>query len=503
MPDDVEKQLKDAIDKILASSSPKKLIVAGPGAGKTTLFKLLLESAPGDKKSRLVLTFINNLKDDLEKDLGDLAKVFTLHGYCQSLLRRSAKLRGGLTASFRCLPGLASLIKKDWKYLNGTTAPKFVEQMRELASGEDLDFYIARGNYYDAVDFDDSVYRIYQELKAKPEAVEQYELVLIDEYQDFNRLEAGLIELISQRNPIVVAGDDDQALYSQLKGASWEFIRTMHGGGEYEVFELPFCMRCPEVIVESVNDIIIAARALKKLEGRIDKPYFHYAPVKGADSEKYPKIDLVRTTVQRANANYFGRFIDEAIQRIPQNEIEQAAAKGEPAVMIIGSKPYLPQVAEYLVSKGYELEVKDTDIGLDKPQGYGILNEDPDSNLGWRIMLEFETIEVATKYIKEAADKSAKLAAILPQEMKDRVLAEAKAWAHELKNITKEENGAEKTEEKPLRIKLTSFEGAKGLSAQHVFILGLHEDELPRHAENIQDIEICRLLVGLTRTKKK
>src|SRR4051812_39647179 len=100
MPDDVEKQLKDAIDKILASSSPKKLIVAGPGAGKTTLFKLLLEAAPGDEKSRLVLTFINNLKNDLEKDLGDLARVFTLHGYCQSLLRRSADLQGGLTASF-------------------------------------------------------------------------------------------------------------------------------------------------------------------------------------------------------------------------------------------------------------------------------------------------------------------------------------------------------------------------------------------------------------------
>src|ERR1700674_3174326 len=119
MPNDVEKQLKDAIDKILGSKSLKKLIVAGPGAGKTTLFKLLLESTPGDEKSRLVLTFINNLKDDLEPDLSGLATVFTLHGYCQSLLRRNAGLRDGLTGSFRCLPGMASLIKKDWKYLLG------------------------------------------------------------------------------------------------------------------------------------------------------------------------------------------------------------------------------------------------------------------------------------------------------------------------------------------------------------------------------------------------
>ncbi len=132
--------------------------------------------------------------------------------------------------------------------------------MRNLASGEELDFYKTRANYYDAVDFDDSVYRTYQGLKSKPETVEQYDLVLIDEYQDFNRLEARLIDFLAEVSPILIAGDDDQALYSQLKGASWEFIRSLHGDGEYEVFELPFCMRCPEVIVDAVNDIISAAQ---------------------------------------------------------------------------------------------------------------------------------------------------------------------------------------------------------------------------------------------------
>jgi superfamily I DNA/RNA helicase len=52
-------------------------------------------------------------------------------------------------------------------------------------------------------------------------------------------------------------------------------------------------------------------------------------------------------------------------------------------------------------------------------------------------------------------------------------------------------------------IKLTSYEGAKGLSAQHVFLVALHADELPKDADAITDIEICKFLVGLTRTKKK
>ena len=54
-----------------------------------------------------------------------------------------------------------------------------------------------------------------------------------------------------------------------------------------------------------------------------------------------------------------------------------------------------------------------------------------------------------------------------------------------------------------ITIKLTSFEGAKGLSAQHVFLVGLHAGDLPRDQKNIQDLEICKFLVGLTRTKKR
>ena len=42
---DIQAELAAAIDRILASKNPKKLIVAGPGAGKTYLFKELLNAA--------------------------------------------------------------------------------------------------------------------------------------------------------------------------------------------------------------------------------------------------------------------------------------------------------------------------------------------------------------------------------------------------------------------------------------------------------------------------
>jgi len=154
----VQTELKEAVDKVLASKSRKKLVVAGPGAGKTTLFQKLLEAAKGQRANRLVLTFINNLKDDLKYALGDMSQVFTLHSYCQHLLKRHEALRGGLSANFRCFPGLRSIIPTDWMWLRESNAPPFVNLMRNLnCSDEQSAFYTERTNYYDAVDFDDSV----------------------------------------------------------------------------------------------------------------------------------------------------------------------------------------------------------------------------------------------------------------------------------------------------------------------------------------------------------
>ena len=47
---DVKVELRAATDRVLASKSTKKLVVAGPGTGKTYLFRELLKSAPGTLK---------------------------------------------------------------------------------------------------------------------------------------------------------------------------------------------------------------------------------------------------------------------------------------------------------------------------------------------------------------------------------------------------------------------------------------------------------------------
>lgn len=495
----VEDERREATEAILRSDAPRKLVVAGPGTGKTYLFRQLLGRAPGSATNRLVLTFINTLTQDLKTQLGGDAQVQTLHSYCLSALKRKPALRPELTDDFRCQPYLAGLIKEDWVFLRGCEAPEFVAQMRSLDVGEDLDFYLNRGSYYDAVDFDDSVFRVYSGWSADCDQIDEWKLVLIDEFQDFNRLEAGIIDLLATQSPIVIAGDDDQALYSQLRDATWDCIRELHGGGDYEVHRLPFCMRCTEVLVAAVNDVVTRARREGGLDGRIDKPYRYYPPHKGDDSNSYPYIDYVSCSVQRQNANYMGKYIEQQVGRIPDDEIAQAIDSGDVPALVIGQKQYLDQIERHLKESGLAVERRSRSGGkLTREDGLQVLREDSDSNLGWRIVLKFDKPDLVREVVQKTAETGEKLAPQIPEDFRIGVIQEAQDLEED-----GEDGERNETKEDPALIKLVSFEGAKGLSAQHVYVVGVHRNELPRHQQSIQDLEVCKFLVCLTRAQKK
>jgi superfamily I DNA/RNA helicase len=497
-----EAELNAAMERVLRSPSPKKLVVAGPGTGKTSLFRELLASTGGQPDRYVVLTFINNLRDDLEEDLAGLAQVFTLHSFCLGLLHRDATIRAPLSCDFRCLPGLAHLIGEDWRVIKSGDAPQFVSEMRELEEESSIPFYLARGEYYDAVDFDDTVYRVFKGFTSGSAVPDVYNLVLVDEYQDFNRLEAGFIDALAAYSPILIAGDDDQALYSQLRNATWDNIRQLSRDGEFEVFELPYCMRCPKVVVDAVNDVLSRARALHRLDGRIEKPYKYFPPVKRADSAKYPRIALVETSVQRANANYMGRYIATAVAAIPPEEIEEARARSYPAALVIAAQPYRRQIISHLENSGFDVEVRqETTSRLDRDLGLAILQEERDSNLGWRIILDADKPSFLRDAIAGTADNTKRIVDVLPQEYRESVLANVDTY--EPPDESKVDLQPESESPEPLRIRVTSFEGAKGLSAQHVYIAGLHNNELPRDPMAIQDLEICKFVVALTRTRKR
>ena len=105
---------------------------------------------------------------------------------------------------------------------------------------------------------------------------------------------------------------------------------------------------------------------------------------------------------------------------------------------------------------------------------------------------------LAIAAVRDAGNKQ-KIHEVIPQDFKKAILEEVGRFhAPEEKKA-----GEDKKPVEGLTVRLSSFEGAKGMSAQHVFLVGLHAGDLPRDEKNIQDIEICKFLVGLTRTKKR
>jgi superfamily I DNA/RNA helicase len=195
-----------ALDTILDSPAEKKLIVAGPGTGKSYTFKQALERAGGG----VALTFIRALVRDLRVTLAEVAEIVnTFHGFAKYLLHSHPY---GVGADFWYCPPLPTIFARDLTLLGmgALTASDIDSAFQRLDDAEGLITESVRlGNYYNAVGHNDVVYRVIRRFEETPEDIPEYPLVVVDEYQDFNPLETKLIKELERRSRVLIAGDDD------------------------------------------------------------------------------------------------------------------------------------------------------------------------------------------------------------------------------------------------------------------------------------------------------
>ena len=192
------------IEKILNSDASKKLIVAGPGTGKSYLFQQICKHKLEEEESKiLALSFINELVDDLSQDLYQLAEVKTLHSFALSRI-----------------PGEKNMFLRLGSVIEGDYAMAFRKHVdfnhifcNLINTEEDLKFYSKRRKYYNFFSPNCSVYTLIKIFERNEERIPKYSLILIDEFQDFNRLESRLLSFLSKKSPVVIVGDDDQSLY--------------------------------------------------------------------------------------------------------------------------------------------------------------------------------------------------------------------------------------------------------------------------------------------------
>ena len=212
------------------------------------------------------------------------------------------------------------------------------------------------------------------------------------------------------------------------------------------------------------------------------------------------RIKLVKTTVQSNQVNYFGRYIEQQILEIPPEDVREAYEGHFPTVLVIGSSQYLRQIKGHLENSGHPCQAGEGDdpMELRREAALRLLRDDTGSNLGWRILLEIDQPSFSRDVVRRAIVEGSHLIEVIPDDYRLQILSEMQQLSEE----SDIEAGHDEIAEE-LVIRLTSFEGSKGLSAQHVFIVGLQAGDLPRDANNITDLEICKFLVALTRTRKQ
>lgn len=242
------------------------VVFAGAGSGKTRVLThriaslLAKEHVPPYRI--LAVTFTNKaageMKRRLERLVGaELAKdlwIGTFHGICLRLLRRHADA-AGLASGFSIYDGddQHAVLTRVYKELrvdakkhavrdvlgrihrekqDGLTAAEFVPRNdTEEVVARCFAAYERRLKDANAVDFDDLLIKVVN-LAEEPDGQVAEELrrkfqhVLVDEFQDVNRVQYRLVRALSRLSGnLFVVGDDDQSIY-RWRGADVRIVRN-------------------------------------------------------------------------------------------------------------------------------------------------------------------------------------------------------------------------------------------------------------------------------------
>lgn len=270
------------------------LVLAGAGSGKTrvltTRIAWLLQTGQASVHSIMAVTFTNKAAKEMQTRLGAMIPVNvramwlgTFHGLCHRFLRLHHR-DAGLPSSFQILDSgdQLSLIKRLLKSLNiaeEIIAPRslqgFINAQKEsglrasVLSAPDphtrrmIECYAE----YDkichregVVDFAELMLRSYEMLQSNEILRRHYQNrfnhILVDEFQDTNKLQYAWLKLMAGGNTAVFAvGDDDQSIY-RFRGANVGNMTAL-----MEEFHIDAPVKL-EQNYRSVGNILAAANAV-------------------------------------------------------------------------------------------------------------------------------------------------------------------------------------------------------------------------------------------------
>lgn len=269
---------------IAASTNPRLRVVAGPGTGKSFAMKRrvarLLEAGI-QPNTILPVTFTRVAAEDLHRELvamdtpgaGQLVGV-TLHSLALRLLSRNHVLEATnriprplnefelepLIADLAAFGGIRKIEPKidayhaAWARLPDDDPAK-IESERDIAFETALISWLT---FHRGMLIGEVIPYFYQYLRSNPAAEErsEYKHILVDEFQDLNRVEQEIIRMLSDDAEVCIVGDDDQSVYSfkfsHPKGIQ-DWCQENEGADDLALTE---CRRCPGQVVRIANHLI-------------------------------------------------------------------------------------------------------------------------------------------------------------------------------------------------------------------------------------------------------
>lgn len=545
-------------DTLAKHDAARMLIVSGPGTGKSTLFKArlkhLLTEHPDQRVS--VATFVRKLVRDLSEDIKNDAsispeekeriQVSTLHRLARSIVESNHGTHD-LTLREHCL-----IVSDSWERVVWADAvslhdnialsdfpwEQLVPRLYNADPPTDATWASPRSShlvvqqFYNALTFPDLI------LFATKAAIECPELVanilfIIDEFQDFNLAEDAFIRAITNGSrSVLLVGDDDQVLYDQLRQGHADIIRSYYRDAAYMNAMLPFCGRCSFHITKNAQAFLVVDRPRESIEKV-------FLPLESKpDGER---VTVVASTSPKTGVNYIANFLeDHTVAILQRQDALRTGTEKDPYLLILTParemkflrpKNALDRLRSLIANLGSG-QTRRPGEEYWRVRDYYYSAMRPSQNFNLRKILEHESVkqEVVTSLLREALASKKNLAdlrhgaikAALEKCKKVQTILDgqslpadqARAIA-EIVKIEEVDTLVEDLKNAPIKgepdpdaetsvlgqsdivtaVDIRTIVGAKGLSADHVIVLGCDE-------VNLDPISRSAFFVALTRARK-
>ena len=296
---DLNESQRAAVEYITGPS----LVIAGAGSGKTRVltYKIAYLLQQGMKPwSIMALTFTNKaareMKDRIGKLVGEDLSAHLYMGTFHSIFSRILRVEAdqlGFHSNFTIYDEtdsrslLKTIVKElgldDKVYKPAVVHARISKAKNNLMSPEsymaDQDtyqqdlhakmpeigkiyaVYIQRCKQSNAMDFDDLLTLTYQLFRdhddIRRKYADRFDFILVDEYQDTNRVQMNIVmQLCKEKQRVCAVGDDSQSIYS-FRGANIDNILNFRGHfSDAKLFKLEQNYRSTQTIVNAANSLI-------------------------------------------------------------------------------------------------------------------------------------------------------------------------------------------------------------------------------------------------------